>query len=247
MARQTHSLSSLHNLWTTPFTQWVPHSKVLVILIFFNMACPNLVFQKPKSKFLHARSTKWKFPQNFKPQYRPLSQPKPKTIKANIPETRKDKNKLSWINRLSPNLRNLLIRTLKFVWIWMLISWLSKFLKKLRCKKPKIWFIRKSSESKNTQLIIIHFTCNFCTNYSTINYPHLFPGTASTPFLPTTPHPHILAGHLYRKTGPADCILGVQQTSANNLTPPSYSKNIRYSAIIQGRIVGRIVAQYWEE
>ena len=34
------------------------------------------------------------------------------------------------------------------------------------------------------------------------------------------------------------------QTSANKLTPPCYSKNIQYSAIIRGRIVGRIVAQY---
>ena len=36
----------------------------------------------------------------------------------------------------------------------------------------------------------------------------------------------------------------VVQTLANNSTPPHYSKNIRYSAIIRGRIVGRIVAQY---
>ena len=37
--------------------------------------------------------------------------------------------------------------------------------------------------------------------------------------------------------------LDFNQTSANNSTPPRYSKNIQYSAIIRGRIVGRIVAQ----
>ena len=36
----------------------------------------------------------------------------------------------------------------------------------------------------------------------------------------------------------------VCQTLANNSTPPRYSKNIWYSAIIRGRIVGQIVAQY---
>ena len=30
----------------------------------------------------------------------------------------------------------------------------------------------------------------------------------------------------------------VDQTSANNTTPPRYSKNIQYSAIIPGQIVG---------
>ena len=35
-----------------------------------------------------------------------------------------------------------------------------------------------------------------------------------------------------------------RQTSANNSTPPRYSKNIWYSGIIRGQIVGRIVAQY---
>ena len=34
------------------------------------------------------------------------------------------------------------------------------------------------------------------------------------------------------------------QTSANNSTPPPYSKDIRYSVIIRGRIVGQIVDQY---
>ena len=34
------------------------------------------------------------------------------------------------------------------------------------------------------------------------------------------------------------------QTSANNSTSPRRSKNIWYSAIIRGRIVGRIVVQY---
>ena len=37
---------------------------------------------------------------------------------------------------------------------------------------------------------------------------------------------------------------GASQTSANNSTPPRYSKNIWYSAIIRGRI-GQIVAQYF--
>ena len=37
---------------------------------------------------------------------------------------------------------------------------------------------------------------------------------------------------------------GLDQTSANNSTPPRYSKNIQNSAIIRGRIVGLIVAQY---
>ena len=34
------------------------------------------------------------------------------------------------------------------------------------------------------------------------------------------------------------------QTSGNNSTPPRFSKNIQFTAIIRGRIVGRIVAQY---
>ena len=38
--------------------------------------------------------------------------------------------------------------------------------------------------------------------------------------------------------------MAYQQTSANNSTPPRYLKNIWYSAIIQGQIVGQIVAQY---
>ena len=36
----------------------------------------------------------------------------------------------------------------------------------------------------------------------------------------------------------------VVQTLVNNSTRPCYSKNIRYSAINWGRIVGRLVAQY---
>ena len=36
----------------------------------------------------------------------------------------------------------------------------------------------------------------------------------------------------------------IKQTLANNSTPPRYSKNIRYSAIIWGRIVGQILVQY---
>ena len=38
--------------------------------------------------------------------------------------------------------------------------------------------------------------------------------------------------------------VGDNQTSTNNSTPPCYSKNIRYSPIIRGWIVGRLVAQY---
>ena len=34
------------------------------------------------------------------------------------------------------------------------------------------------------------------------------------------------------------------QTLANNSTPPGYLKIFQYSAIIRGRIVGRIVARY---
>ena len=39
-------------------------------------------------------------------------------------------------------------------------------------------------------------------------------------------------------------MFNTSQTSAINSTLPRYSKYIRYSAIIRGRIVGRIVAQY---
>ena len=39
-------------------------------------------------------------------------------------------------------------------------------------------------------------------------------------------------------------LFGGRQTLANNSTPPRYSKNIHYSAINRGQIVGQIVAQY---
>ena len=60
-----------------------------------------------------------------------------------------------------------------------------------------------------------------------------------------------LPGHLgsvndvdFHKVEPISKSNTLYQTSANNSTPPRYSKNIPYSAIIRGRMVGLIVAQY---